>query len=113
MRSNFRKFGVKISDAIARFVGTWTFVFIYTAAMAGWIILHKLGFLNFDSPDFIKWNLWLSYFAGTQASIILMSSERDKMREWEKLKQINQRLQILDEIIDDFIAEAEEKSKGE
>jgi uncharacterized membrane protein len=41
-----------------------------------WISLHRTGLLNIDSEDFIKFNLWLSYFAGTQASIVLMSTTR-------------------------------------
>jgi len=69
-------FGLEVADKVSSFVGTWTFVFIYTATMLVWIALHKFGYLHVDGPDFIKWNLWLSYFAGTQASIVLMSSAR-------------------------------------
>jgi uncharacterized membrane protein len=118
--------GVEISDKVANFVGTWTFVFIYTAAMVLWISLHLTGVLHIDSLDFIKWNLWLSYFAGTQASIVLMSSARqaniDRRRQELSLKmdeknlELNQtnnkrishlmrQIELLESIIDELIEE--------
>lgn len=66
----------KASDLLASFVGTWHFVFAYTFGMGIWIALHKLEILHIDSQDFMRWNLWLSYFAGIQASILLMSANR-------------------------------------
>jgi len=57
-------------------VASWTFVIIYTVSMILWISLHKMGILHIDSQEFMKWNLWLSYFAGIQASIVLMASNR-------------------------------------
>lgn len=68
--------GASISDWVANAVGTWRFVFAYTGSMLLWISLHRTGVLHIDSEDFIKFNLWLSYFAGTQASIVLMSTTR-------------------------------------
>jgi uncharacterized membrane protein len=69
-------FGIHISDWVAGAVGTWRFVFLYTGSMFLWIWLHRQSYLHIDSEDFIKFNLWLSYFAGTQASIVLMSTTR-------------------------------------
>lgn len=77
--------GIRVSDAVSDFVGSWAFVFLYTFAMLLWIALHVTGVLHIDSPDFIKWNLWLSYFAGTQASIVLMSNNRLACRDRKKL----------------------------
>ena len=76
IRKKMAKFGVRVSDKVSAFVGTWSFIFIYTGSMITWIILHLMGVLHIDGPDFIKWNLWLSYFAGTQASLVLMSQAR-------------------------------------
>ena len=76
IKSKLIIFGIKFSDLITRFVSSWGFVLIYTSSMIIWIMLHKLDYLHIDGPDFIKWNLWLSYFAGTQASIILMNTTR-------------------------------------
>jgi uncharacterized membrane protein len=52
--------------------------------MATWILLHKQGYLSIDGSDFMKWNLWLSYFAGIQASIVLMSSARQARLEQQE-----------------------------
>jgi len=81
---NYSKNSLKISEMVSHFVSTWVFVFIYTIAMVLWIILHQLEILKIDSKDFIKWNLWLSYFAGIQASIVLMASNRESKRDRRK-----------------------------
>jgi len=100
--------GIRLSDTISKFVGTWTFIFLYTLSMVIWIGLHLLGILHIDSADFIKWNLWLSYFAGTQASIVLMSSERQAQIDRKKIRHILLQVNMLEEILEDFIIEQEE-----
>lgn len=77
---NLKRLSGAASDAVAGFVGTWYFVFMYTFGMIFWIVLHKLGVLHIDSPEFMNWNLGLSYFAGIQASILLMSANRAAQR---------------------------------
>lgn len=118
--------GLNLSDRVSRFVGTWTFVFLYTVSMAIWIGLHLSGILHIDSEDFMKWNLWLSYFAGTQASIVLMSSSRqaylDRKKQdenmgvdietlkatkktAEKIQQLAQNIEMIEEVIEQFVEE--------
>jgi uncharacterized membrane protein len=132
-KKKLANFGVTVADKVATFVGTWTFVFLYTLAMLLWITLHQTGVLHIDSPDFIKWNLWLSYFAGTQASIVLMSSARqsalDRRRQEisldydEKNLEINKvnntrilhlmrQIELLEEIIDELIEEKNKNGDG-
>lgn len=77
----FSKLGAKAADYVARFVGTWYFVGLYTFGMAAWITLHVAGVLHIDTPEFMRWNLWLSYFAGIQASILLMAANRAAERD--------------------------------
>ena len=67
---------LKASDFVASCVATWTFVFLYTGTMLAWIAMHKFGILNIDSPEFMCYNLLLSWFAGTQASVILITTNR-------------------------------------
>lgn len=81
----FAKLRFKASDFIARWVATWTFVFSYTGAMFLWIALHKFGILHIDTDDFIKWNLLLSWFAGTQASVIMISANRAAIKDRENI----------------------------
>lgn len=119
-------FGAKASDKVSSFVGTWTFVFLYTGSMFAWVGLHTHDMLHIDSPDFMKWNLFLSWFAGTQASILLMSSTRqanaDRVKQQEALEfdiqtyklakqnaartdRLLKHIQELESVIDDFIEE--------
>lgn len=107
---NRSKLSIKASDMISKFVGTWTFIFVYTASMILWITLHLLGILHIDSQDFIKWNLWLSYFAGTQASIVMMSSDRQAESDRKKIREISENIDLLEEILNDFIDEEEAKN---
>lgn len=72
----FENLGANIADKVTGAVGTWRFVFIYTVSMIIWIWLHLIEVLHIDSSEFIRFNLWLSYFAGIQASIVLMSTNR-------------------------------------
>lgn len=76
--------GIAIADSVANFIGTWIFIIIYTAAMGSWIFLHLKGILKIDNSDFVKWSLWLSYFSGIQASIVLISSNRQAY--WDRRK---------------------------
>jgi uncharacterized membrane protein len=118
------KLGVVAADAVARFVGTWYFVLMYTFGMFGWIILHKLGILNIDSPDFIRWNLWLSYFAGIQASILLMAANRAAERDNRHQDAVHQKslnmtedslklLKDLEQDLDDLAGVVEDLVKDE
>ena len=81
----FRAVRYKASDFVAKWIASWTFVLVYTCTMFLWIGLHLAGILHIDSPDFIKWNLLLSWFAGTQASIVMISSNRAAELDRKKL----------------------------
>lgn len=105
----FNQLGEHMSDAVAGFVGTWKFVVLYTVSMIVWMVLHVNGVLSIDSPEFMRWNLWLSYFAGIQASILLMASNRElekdrrRARDTMKLTEYNlDRVSQLSKDIDDL-----------
>lgn len=125
-----KRFGMRVSDFISIFVGTWMFVFLYTGSMLVWIYLHQAGILSIDSPNYIKWNLWLSYFAGTQASLVLMSSTRKSNQDREsasealefdiktlevakknqqKIHQMSKNILMLEEVIDEFLKEQKDE----
>ena len=72
----FSILGIITADRFSSFVGSWTFIAIYSTLMIGWVVLHLCHILHVDSAEFTKLNLLLTYFAGTQASIILMSQTR-------------------------------------
>lgn len=100
--------GITVSDWVSRSVGTWTFVIVYTGVMMVWIMAHVLGVLHIDNSDFMKWNLFLSWFAGTQASIVLMSSDRQSERDRRRMERISRQVDMLDDVLEDFIDEQED-----
>ena len=109
MKKKLESFSVRASDIISSFVATWTFIFLYTFSMILWIILHVMGILHIDSFDFIKWNLFLSWFAGIQASIVMMSSDRQAEIDRKKIRQLLDQVDMLEEILNDYLDEQEEK----
>jgi uncharacterized membrane protein len=114
-----RSIGERASEAVSRFVGTWKFIFLYTGSMMSWMVLHHYGILHIDSPEFMRWNLWLSYFAGIQASILLMAAERQAARDRKRddqthkvthqsaamIREISKDIESLEEIVSDLIEE--------
>lgn len=85
IKNIFNSISLYLSDVIASSIATWRFVVSYTIIMLLWIILHIQGYLNIDSKDFIKYNLFLSWAAGIQASIILMATNRQATIDRKKL----------------------------
>ncbi|HLG36128.1 MAG TPA: DUF1003 domain-containing protein [Bacteroidia bacterium] len=78
--------GQKISDKVARFGGSWSFIILFGIILSAWIVFNvaALGSLKFDPYPFILMNLILSTIAALQAPIIMMSQnrqeEKDRMR---------------------------------
>jgi len=76
-----RTFGEKISDAVARFGGSWKFIFLGFAIIAFWITLNESCILQFDYYPYILLNLFLSLIAAFQAPFILMSQRRCEVKQ--------------------------------
>lgn len=76
-------FGQKSADAIAKFGGSWSFIFLFVVILGSWILLNTLHFfgLSFDRYPFILLNLVLSCLAAIQAPIIMMSQNRQAARD--------------------------------
>ena len=74
-------FGERLSDRIASFGGSWTFILIFSGFLVVWIILNTLqlfGGRAIDPFPFILLNLLLSCVAALQAPIIMMSQNRQQ-----------------------------------
>ncbi len=69
-------FGEKLSDTIARFGGSWTFIIIFIISISIWIIWNSASQVRFDPYPYILLNLFLSLVASLQAPIIMMSQNR-------------------------------------
>ncbi|MBP1039712.1 DUF1003 domain-containing protein [Vagococcus sp. BWB3-3] len=78
--------GQKTADAIARFGGSWPFIFTFIGVLIVWITINSIALFSkpFDPYPFILLNLVLSCLAAVQAPVIMMSQnrqgERDRMQ---------------------------------
>jgi len=76
-------FANRISDTVARFGGSWTFILSFGFIMAAWIFVNTvmMGKEPFDGYPFIFLNLVLSMVAAAQAPIIMMSQNRQDAKD--------------------------------
>lgn len=75
-------FGQRASDAVARFAGSWAFIFSFIAVMVIWMLVNiLLGVGAFDGYPFILLNLVLSCIAAVQAPLIMMSQNRQEVKD--------------------------------
>ena len=77
-----KTFGQKAADAVARFAGSWAFIFSFIAMMIVWMIINIiLASQAFDAYPFILLNLVLSCIAAVQAPLIMMSQNRQEEKD--------------------------------
>lgn len=75
-------FGQRAADAVARFAGSWAFIFSFIAVMIVWMALNILLASDaFDAYPFILLNLVLSCIAAIQAPLIMMSQNRQEAKD--------------------------------
>lgn len=75
-------FGQKAADAVARFAGSWAFIFSFIAVMVIWMVMNVLlAAKAFDAYPFILLNLVLSCIAAVQAPLIMMSQNRQEAKD--------------------------------
>lgn len=78
-------FGQRAADAVAKFAGSWAFIFSFLMMMLIWMTVNVLMAARaFDAYPFILLNLVLSCIAAIQAPLIMMSQnrreEKDRLR---------------------------------
>ncbi len=68
----------RISDNVAKFGGSWSFIIAFFTILIGWILFNTLAPMrdDFDPYPFILMNLVLSCIAALQAPVIMMSQNR-------------------------------------
>src|SRR3954471_16136293 len=76
-------FGERLSDTIAAFGGSWTFIIIFGVVLLLWIVVNSVVLATnaFDPYPYILMNLILSCLAAMQAPIIMMSQNRSEARD--------------------------------
>ena len=94
-------FGQKASDAVAKFAGSWAFIFSFIAVMVIWMVLNiVLAQRAFDAYPFILLNLVRSCIAAVQAPLIMMSQNRQEAKD-RKRAENDYRINLKSELIID------------
>ena len=74
--------GQRAADAIAKFAGSWAFIFSFTGVLILWMVVNALlASKAFDPYPFILLNLVLSCVAASQAPLIMMSQNRQEEKD--------------------------------
>lgn len=74
--------GQRVADVIAKFAGSWAFIFSFTGVLVLWMIVNTLlAAKAFDPYPFILLNLVLSCVAAIQAPLIMMSQNRQEEKD--------------------------------
>ena len=75
--------GQSISDKVARFGGSWSFIISFSAILFAWILFNSYAAASrrFDPYPFILMNLVLSTIAALQAPVIMMSQNRKEEKD--------------------------------
>jgi uncharacterized membrane protein len=78
-----RTLGERLSDQLAGFGGSWTFIFIFFLILVAWMAFNIVAATKdiFDPYPFILLNLVLSCLAAIQAPIIMMSQNRQEAKD--------------------------------
>ena len=96
-------FGQRAADAIAKFAGSWAFIFSFTGVLLLWMVVNTILAADaFDPFPFILLNLVLSCVAAIQAPLIMMSQNRQESKDRQRAEndyKINLKSEL---IIDDL-----------
>jgi len=78
-----RTFGERLADRIAEFGGSWRFIILFGAILFTWIAINTVALLSksFDPFPYILLNLVLSCLAAIQAPVIMMSQNRQEVKD--------------------------------
>lgn len=100
-------FGQKAADAIAKFAGSWAFIFSFVGILILWMTVNiVLAAKAFDPYPFILLNLVLSCVAAIQAPLIMMSQNRQEEKDRRRAEndyRVNLKTEIMIEDIYDKI----------
>ena len=74
--------GQRAADSIAKFAGSWAFIFSFSGVLILWMVVNVLLATGaFDPYPFILLNLVLSCVAAIQAPLIMMSQNRQEEKD--------------------------------
>ncbi len=80
-----RTFGERLADKVASLGGSWTFIISFGVVLLFWVFLNSFILARsggeFDPYPYILLNLFLSMLASIQAPIIMMSQNRQAIKD--------------------------------
>jgi uncharacterized membrane protein len=75
-------FGDRLADKVASFGGSWKFLILFGAFIAAWVLLNSVMLMGgFDPHPYILLNLFMSMLASIQAPVIMMSQNRQAVKD--------------------------------
>ncbi|HUX14541.1 MAG TPA: DUF1003 domain-containing protein [Spirochaetia bacterium] len=75
-------FGQRLADGVANMMGSWAFIGVQSVILAVWVTLNVIGWIRaWDPYPFILMNLILSMQAAYAAPVIMMSQNRQSVRD--------------------------------
>ena len=99
--------GQRAADTIAKFAGSWAFIFSFTGILVLWMAVNTvLASRAFDPYPFILLNLVLSCVAAIQAPLIMMSQNRQEEKDRRRAEndyKVNLKTEIMIEDLYDKI----------
>ena len=108
--------GQRAADAIAKFAGSWAFIFSFVGVLAAWMVINIiLAAKAFDPYPFILLNLVLSCVAAIQAPLIMMSQNRQEEKDRRRAEndyRVNLKTEIMIEDIYDKVTAILVKQKA-
>ena len=99
--------GQRAADAIAKFAGSWAFIFAFTGVLLLWMVVNTILAADaFDPFPFILLNLVLSCVAAIQAPLIMMSQNRQEEKDRRRAEndyKVNLKTEIMIEDLHDKV----------
>ncbi len=99
--------GQRAADTIAKFAGSWAFIFSFIAVLVFWMVINVLlATKAFDAYPFILLNLVLSCVAAIQAPLIMMSQNRQEEKDRQRAEndyKVNLKTEIMIEDLYDKV----------
>lgn len=75
-------FGDRLADKVASFGGSWTFLILFGVFIGMWVVLNSVMLaVGFDPYPYILLNLFMSMLASIQAPVIMMSQNRQAVKD--------------------------------
>ena len=100
--------GQRAADTIAKFAGSWAFIFSFTGVLVLWMVVNViLAAKAFDPYPFILLNLVLSCVAAIQAPLIMMSQNRQEEKDRRRAEndyKVNLKTEIMIEDLYDKVS---------